>query len=127
MFENIDRMHDFANAKYQHFSTIWTQYDNAAFAVGIAISLWLFYFHCITSFGISAHQAPSAFIFGFFLSPFASIAGRNVTGRGGLFLALGGGGPGGGLGRAGAGGQPARDRRRTSGTDRRQSGWTPSH
>lgn len=61
-------MHDFANAKYQHFSTIWTQYDNAAFAVGIAISLWLFYFHCITSFGISAHQAPSAFIFGFFLS-----------------------------------------------------------
>lgn len=68
LFDNIDRMHQFANEKYEHFSKIWTQFDERAFAIGIAIAAWLFYFHSITSFGISAHQQSSAGLVGFTIS-----------------------------------------------------------
>lgn len=56
LFDNIDAMHQFANEKYDEFSKIWTQFDEGAFACGIAIAFWLFYFHSITSFGISKQE-----------------------------------------------------------------------
>lgn len=53
LMDNIDRMHEFANEKYYHFSKIWTEFDEAAFAIGVGLAFWLFYFHSVTSFGIS--------------------------------------------------------------------------
>lgn len=61
-------MHDFANTKYETFSKIWTQFDESAFAIGVVMAFWLFYFHCVTSFGISTHEFTSAYLVGFAIS-----------------------------------------------------------
>ena len=42
-------MNIFANEKYKHFQTIWTQFDDIAFIFGMAIGLWLFVFHVMVS------------------------------------------------------------------------------
>jgi hypothetical protein len=68
ILDNIDRMHEFANQKYEKFAKIWTQFDQAAFACGIAIAFWLFLFHSVTSFGISKHQQTTAGLVGFTIS-----------------------------------------------------------
>lgn len=68
MLDNIDRMHEFANERYTEFSKIWTQFDEAAFACGIVIAFWLFYFHSVTSFGISQQEQTTAGIVGFGIS-----------------------------------------------------------
>lgn len=53
---NIDKMHSFANEKYDTFSKIWTEFDESAFACGIVMAVWLFMYHCLTSFDISKHE-----------------------------------------------------------------------
>lgn len=56
MIDHLDLMSEFANKKYEYFRTIWTQYDDLSFWMGMLMSLWLLLFHQFTMFGRSEHR-----------------------------------------------------------------------
>jgi len=47
---HIKEMHKFANDRYSKFSQIWTEFNQVSFVIGIALNLWLIYFHCNVAF-----------------------------------------------------------------------------
>lgn len=47
---NIVKMSKFANEKYQHYQSIWIEYDDLAFLVALVVGSWTVIFNLATNF-----------------------------------------------------------------------------